>query len=211
MQAKSFKFNFRQRTVRDENGAELGKAPKNPPVELDLPVPTTDELIAFLQSADSKEAQLILDAVAAVIGAEAKAQLDDVIEGFGDSEGFATAQHIDFAKLDLSYIANLPPATRTRGPQITDEDWNAFFEDYKAVIIPATGKPEAKINNHIAAFKKPTAYKARKDILGALLEHLDIYCSKAANLEDTAACVAKLQGRFNKWMQVEEPALTDAF
>ena len=210
MQAKSFKFNFRQRTIRDENGSELGKAPKNPPVELDLPVPTIEELVEFLQSG-GKEAQLIVDCVAALIGAEAKAQLDDVIEGFGDTEGFATAQHIDFAKLDLAFIANLPPATRTRGPQITEEDWAAFFEDYKAVIIPATGKPEAKINNHIAAFKKPAAYKARKDILGALLEHLDIYVSKSANIEDTAACVGKLQQRFGKWMQVEEPALTDAF
>lgn len=211
MQAKQFKFNFRGRVIRDENGAEIGKAPKNPAIEVDLPVLTTDEIIAILQNPESKEAQLIVDSVAAIVGAEAKAQLDDVIESFGDAAEVATAQHLDFAKLEFSYIANLPPATRTRGPQISEDDWSAFYEDYKAVIIPATGKPEAKINNHIAVFKKPATVKARKDIVGALLEHLDIYVSKTAMLEDTAACVSKLQGRFNKIMSTEDMPLDDAY
>ena len=209
MQAKAFKFNFRQRVIRDENGAEIGKAAKNPAIEVDLPVLTAVEIAAYLLNPESKEAQLIIDAVAAIISAEAKAQLDEVIEGFGESSEVATANHLDFAKLDFSYIANLPPATRTRGPQITEEEWNTFYDDYKAVIIPATGKPEAKINNHLAVFKKPAAYKARKDIIGALLEHLDIYVSKSTNLEDTAQCVSKLQSRFNKIMSVEDAAADD--
>lgn len=211
MIAKAFKFNFRSRVIRDENGAEIGKAAKNPSVEVDLPVLTAEEIAGYLANPVSKEAQLIIDAVAGIISAEAKAQLDDIIEGFGDSNEVATAQHIDFAKLDFSYIANLPPATRTRGPQISDEDWAAFYEDYKAVIIPATGKPEAKINNHIAVFKKPAAYKARKDIIGALVDHLDIYVSKTSMLEDTGACVNKLLARFNKMLAVEDMALDEAF
>lgn len=212
MQAKSFKFNFRARTIRDENGAEIGKAPKNPSIEVDLPVLTVEEIIAVLQNSDNvKEIKVIVDAVASIISSEAKAQLDDAIESFGDPTEVATAQHLDFSKLDFSYIANLPEATRTRGPQISEDDWNTFYEDYKAVIIPATGKPEAKITNHINVFKKPNSVKARKDIVGALLEHLDIYVSKTAMLEDTVSCVSKLQSRFAKIMSVEDTPLADAY
>lgn len=211
MQAKSFKFNFRSRVIRDENGAEIGKAPKNPAIEVDLPILTAAEIIAYLQAdPESKESQLIIEQVGQVIFAEAKAQLDEVLESLGDTE-VATANNIDFSKLDFSYIANLPPATRTRGPQISDEDWNTFYDDYKAVIIPATGKPEAKINNHIAVFKKPAAYKARRDILGALMEHLDLYVTKTTALDDTGVCVEKLQSRFRKFLAVPETSLEEAF
>ena len=76
---KSFKFNFKKRTIKDENGQTIGEIAKKPSIEVALPVLSTAGVIEALQ-AGGKEAEVILDAVNFVFYQAARQQFDDVIE-----------------------------------------------------------------------------------------------------------------------------------
>jgi len=204
--AQTFKFNFKSRAIKDENGKEIGRTKKQPSVEVDLPVMTAEEVITTLQ-AGGKESELILSGISDIIYQAARSQFDEIIENFGDnSEQEVSASMLDFDKLTLTYIANLPPSQRGSSA-ITEEDWAAFFEDYLAVMVAATGKEESRIKNHINLFKKPQKAKANKEVLQVLVDQLDIYMASSANLEDTGTCAARIRGKFDKWISEPEKAV----
>jgi len=203
--AKSFKFNFKSRKLVDESGAEIGKTRKQPSVECDLPVPDAHEVSNIL-AAGGKEAELILAAVSNIIYDAARGQFDEIIESFGDdSSKDVAASMLDYDRLTLTYVANLPPAQRG-GSAVSDEDWTAFFEDYLAVMVAATSKTADRIKNHINLFKKPAKAKANKEVLSVLVDQLDIYMSNSANLEDTGTCASRISEKFKKWIAEPEKA-----
>lgn len=205
-QTVTTKFNFKARTIKDENGKELGKAKKQPSLELGLPQPTTEEVIAILSSEDPGYAKvkiLLTDTIQSIIREQAKAQLDDVIEGFGMDDKTVTAENLDYDKLDLLYIANLPPAQRGARP-ISEEDMDAFYQDYMQVMVAATGKSEVKIKNHVEHFRKPTRIKSAKDMLQILVQQLDIYLASSASLEDTGEAASRIRAKFDKWSKEDE-------
>ncbi|HEY9663352.1 MAG TPA: hypothetical protein V6C65_33310, partial [Allocoleopsis sp.] len=97
------KFNFKARTIKDEEGKEIGKTKKQAPVVVNLPVPTAAELIAALSQPDVERIEgegdnqrtvvevpkvkaLILDAVVEQIRAQARDQFDEIIDGFGTDQ-----------------------------------------------------------------------------------------------------------------------------
>jgi hypothetical protein len=204
--AKTFKFNFKSRAIKDENGKEIARTKKQPSVEVDLPILTADEIVELLLQG-SKEAELVIGAVADIIYGAARQQFDEAIEAFGDnSEQEVSAAVLDYDKLSLTYIANLPPSQRGTSA-ITEEDWVTFFDDYLAVMVAATGKEEARIKNHINLFKKPAKAKANREVLLVLIDQLDIYLASSANLDDTAACAARIRGKFSKWAEEPEKAV----
>lgn len=201
------KFNFKTRTIKDENGKEIGKTKKQPSLEVQLPQPTVEEVVSILQSQDEAHAkvkELILDGIYGIVRDQAKAQLDEVIDSFGtDDTKTVSVETLDFDKLDLIYIANLPPAQRG-ARAIPEEDWEAFFSDYLQVMVAATGKPENKIKNHLEHFKKPTRIKQNKEILAVLIDQLDVYMASAANIEETAECAGRVRAKFDKWMKEDD-------
>jgi hypothetical protein len=203
--AQTYKFNFKSRRITDENGNEIGRTKKQPSLTVDLPVPTTDEVIAMLQSGGA-EAVLLMMQISDIIYQAARGQLDEVIEQFGDDDSKeVTADMLNYDQLSISYLANLPPSSR--GVQaISDEEWQAFFEDYLAVMVAATGKTEDRIKNHINLFKKPQKAKANKEVLKVLVDQLDIYLASSGNLEDTGTCAVRIRDRFNKWISEPEKA-----
>lgn len=201
------KFSFKSRTIKDENGKEIAKTKKQPALEVQLPQPTTEEVVAILQSQDEAHAkvkELILDGIYSIVRDQAKAQLDEVIDSFGtDDSKTVSVENLDFDKLDLIYIANLPPSQRgTRA--IPEEDWEAFFGDYLQVMVAATGKQESKIKNHLEHFKKPTRIKSSKDILAVLVDQLDIYIASSANIEETGECAQRIRSKFDKWLKEDD-------
>lgn len=201
--AKTFKFNFKSRAIKDESGKEIGRTKKQPSVEVDLPILSADEIVELLQ-AGGKEAELIVSAAADIIYGAARQQFDEVIESFGDNhEKEVNASMLDYDKLTLGYVASIPASQRGT-TALSEEDWTLFFEDYVAVMVAATGKEEARIKNHINIFKKPVKVKANKEVLNVLVDQLDIYLASSANLEDTGTCAARLRAKFAKWMDVEE-------
>ena len=203
--AQSYRFNFKSRRITDENGNEIGRTKKQPSLTVDLPVPSTDEVIAMLQ-AGGAEAVLLMTQIGDTIYQAARGQFDEVIEQFGDDDSKeVTADMLNYDQLSITYLANLPPSSR--GVQaISDEEWQAFFEDYLAVMVAATGKTEDRIKNHINLFKKPQKAKANKEVLKVLVDQLDIYLASSGNLEDTGTCAVRIRDRFNKWISEPEKA-----
>lgn len=201
--AKTFKFNFKSRAIKDESGKEIGRTKKQPSVEVDLPILSADEIIELLATG-GKESELIVSAVSDIIYGAARQQFDEVIESFGDNqEKEVNASMLDYDKLTLSYVASIPASQRGT-TALSEEDWVLFFEDYVAVMVAATGKEEARIKNHINIFKKPVKVKANKEVLNVLVDQLDIYLASSANLEDTGTCAARLRARFAKWLETDE-------
>lgn len=203
--AQTYKFNFKSRRITDEAGNEIGRTKKQPSLTVDLPVPSTDEVISMLQ-AGGAEAVLLMTQIGDTIYQAARGQFDEVIEQFGDDDSKeVTADMLNYDQLSISYLANLPPSSR--GVQaISDEEWQAFFEDYLAVMVAATGKTEDRIKNHINLFKKPQKAKANKEVLKVLVDQLDIYLASSGNLEDTGTCAVRIRDRFNKWISEPEKA-----
>ena len=197
-------FNFKTRKIVDDEGKEIGRTMKQPQLKAELPVPTNDVLVEILSSNDpavEKQKVLILDAVYAIFKDQAKSMLDEKLDSFAaDSTEVITADAIDYAKLSLEYIASLPPAQRGARP-ISDEEWTFFFEDYKAVMVAATGKPEKAINNHLEIFKKPAKYRNNDGILAVLVEALDVYLAKSAVLEETGDAASRTRQKFAKWRE----------
>ena len=203
--AQSYRFNFKSRRITDEAGNEIGRTKKQPSLTVDLPVPSTDEVIAMLQ-AGGAEAVLLMTQIGDTIYQAARGQFDEVIEQFGDDDSKeVTADMLNYDQLSITYLANLPPSSR--GVQaISDEEWQAFFEDYLAVMVAATGKTEDRIKNHINLFKRPQKAKANKEVLKVLVDQLDIYLASSGNLEDTGTCAVRIRDRFNKWISEPEKA-----
>ena len=203
--AQTYKFNFKSRRITDEAGNEIGRTKKQPSLTVDLPVPSTDEVIIMLQ-AGGAEAVLLMTQIGDTIYQAARGQFDEIIEQFGDDDSKeVTADMLNYDQLSISYLANLPPSSR--GVQaISDEEWQAFFEDYLAVMVAATGKTEDRIKNHINLFKRPQKAKANKEVLKVLVDQLDIYLASSGNLEDTGTCAVRTRDRFNKWISEPEKA-----
>ena len=201
------KFNFKSRIIRDEEGKEMGRTKKQPSVECELPVPSQDEIILYMQQPDSKEAALITSSVQDIIYQAAREQFDEIIESFGDDDSkTVAADMLDLSRLDFSFIANLPPSTRASSAP-SEDDWKAFFEDYLAVMVAATGKEEKRIANHIELFKKPTKAKANKEVLSLLVTQLDIYMANSANIEDHANCAGRIRDKYDRWSKEPEKAV----
>lgn len=198
------KFNFKTRTVKDENGAVLKTLKKQPSVIVALPFLTADEVVVILNSDDVKAKDLVLDYVNSAIKDQARSQFDELIESFGDDDSrTVSGDQLDLDKLTFSYIANLPPAQRG-ARALSDEDFVAFFTDYTNVMVATTGKPIEKIKKHIELFKKPARVKAAKDVLAVLVEQLDIYLVSSPNLEETGEAANRVRTRFDKWLKAEE-------
>lgn len=205
--AKQFKFNFKTRSIRDEAGNAIGKTKKQPSVEAELPALTADEIIAYLQTGDSKEANLITEAVGRIMIDAARAQFDEVIESFGDdATKEVSAAMLDYSKLTLEYLASLEPRAR-ESTAISDEEWEGFFADYLAVMVAATGKDERRIANHINHFKKPARARANKEVMQVLVEQLDIYIASSAALDETGVCASRISDKYKKWIAEPEKAV----
>jgi hypothetical protein len=204
--SQPFKFNFKKRTVKDEEGQVILTINKKPSVEASLPVLSAAGVVEALSNG-GKEAELILSAISDIFYQGARAQFDDIIEGLQSPDDEVTASMLDFDKLSLTYLANLPKSARGASA-ISEDDWNAFFEDYLNVMVAATGKEEKRINNQIEHFKKPTRIKSNSKVLEVLIDQLSIYTAKTPNLEDNAPCAERLLSKFSKW-EADVAAATD--
>jgi len=205
-QATEIKFNFKSRKITDDAGNEIGRTKKQPSLTVSLPVPTADEIVSYLTSTDeshSKVRAMLVEAVGDLVRVQAKSQLDEVIDGFTSEEQTIAADALDFDKLSLEYIANLEPAARG-SRAISDEDWELLFADYLQVMVQVTGKPEAKIKNHLELFKKPARAKQNKPALAILVDQLDVYMASTASLEDTGEAVSRLHSKFTKWLAEDD-------
>lgn len=198
---KKFKFNFKKRIIKDDvTGQVIGEIAKKPSIEVEIPC-LTSEGIAEALAGGGKEAELIMEAVNFVFYQAARGQFDDVIARQTAPDELVKATDLNFDNLQLTYLANLPPASRG-GAAISEDEWNFFYADYLAVMMAATGKEEGRINNQITFFKKPTRAQNNAAVLAVLVDQLSIYIQKSAAIEDTAMAAERLLAKFQNWIDV---------
>lgn len=212
------KFNFKQRSLKDENGKEVEKLPKQPSVEATIPVPTAESVIEVLAQPDkltetidgvvkeipNLQKQLILDYISQIIFDQAKSQLDAAIDSFGsDKTKTVSVANLDYDKLSLAYIASIPPARRG-AVAISDEEWKEFFSDYGTTMQQAAGKTKQQIENHIKILEAPRKYRAKKELLGVMLEQVNLYATLTPNLDDFATPFQKLVDTLKRFIEEED-------
>lgn len=213
------KFNFKQRSVKDESGKEVEKLPKQPSVEATIPVPTAEAVIEVLaqpsvltevqadgsvKEVPNLQKQLILDYISQIIFDQAKSQLDAAIDSFGsDKTKQVSVANLDYDKLSLAYIASIPPARRG-AVAISDEEWKEFFADYGTTMQQAAGKTKVQIENHVKILEAPRKYRAKKDLLSVMLEQVNLYATLSPNLEDFTAPFQKLVDTLKRFIEEED-------
>ena len=183
------KFNFRK-------DKELGT--KRPSVELAIPVPTIDGILAIL-SAGGKALDLLQEAMYNVIYDQARAQVD-VDESIDQSK-------LDLTKLSWEAIANLPKAERT-ATGIPKEVWEEFGKDYIEVMPAVSGKSAEAIGNASKLLVgKLQGCKTNKKILSFLKEQIAVWFAHTANAENFADVYEFLDKKAETLLKADDSAL----
>lgn len=165
------KFHFRK--VKDELGVET----KRPTVNLTLPMPTVDGILAALK--DEKQRDFVLETLGSAIIEGARQQVND------DAKPVNKQEELDVSKLTLSHLANVPKAER-RGGGIQKAVWEAFEKDYIAVMPSVASKTEEQVTKAAKIFvAKLQPAKTNKPVIKLLMDQLDLwYASTAAESQE---------------------------
>lgn len=212
-QMQPVSFHFKSEKVKDADGNVLAdkKGPKHPSVNVFLPVPKTDRLVALLSNpaANPKEVELIQQAIATIVYQVARGQINDFREK--NPAGVVTPAVLNFDLLDLTAIANMPKSER--GSFVpADEDMKAFLTSYLELMPAITNKSADKISKHVdiiaTGFKKQ---RGQKDMLEFFRDALATYSTNvpAEVLEDHMEVVEYLDNRLERMLKVEEKVSMD--
>lgn len=217
-------FHFKKDVQRDDKG-NVVKNPENgepmlasnhpkgkhPSVELYLPVPKNERLIAFLTNTTefSKEVELLRQAVFDIVYGVARGQVND----FRDKDLNATVNMstLNFDKLDWTAIANMPKSERGAWAP-SEEELAAFLASYKEVMPKATGKDIAVINNHVALFQGGfKKQRGQKEILELFANMLSIYIANAGEeaMDENVQTVEYFVNKLDRWLKTEEKITMD--
>jgi hypothetical protein len=190
---KEYKFHFK--TVKDK---ESGIETKRPSVELNLPVPSVEGIIAILE-AGGKQLELLLSAASDIVTSQARSILND-------NDGM-TAKDFPLEQCTWEFIANMPEAEK-RGRGIPKEVWDDFSADYIAVMPGATGKTTEQVALAAKLFlNKFQQVKSNKPVIAKLREQLAIYANNSKQAENFADCIKFLDDKAETLLQADEAAL----
>ena len=190
---KEYKFHFK--TVRDK---ESGIETKRPTIELKLPVPSVEGIIAILE-AGGKQLELLQSAVSDIVVAQARSLLSD-------NENM-TADNFPYAQCNWEFIANMPEAEK-RGRGIPKEVWEEFAADYIEVMPSITGKTSEQVALAAKLFlNRFQQVKTNKPVIGKLREQLAIYANNSKQAENFADCIKFLDDKANDLLEADETAL----
>ena len=188
LDSREFKFYFR----KDEFGN------KRPAVELKLPTPSVEGIIAILEKG-GKGLELLLDTVADVIGEQARSLVDENLD--------ISQENFPFAKASWEYISNLEKAAR-RGGGIPKEIWEAFAKDYVEVMPSVTGKTAEQVSNAAKILlNKFSAVKTQKPVITLLKAQIALYVANSANAEQYQDCVEFLLNKADTLLNMTEADL----
>ena len=190
---KEYKFHFK--TVKDK---ESGIETKRPTIELKLPVPSVEGIIAILE-AGGKQLELLQSAVSDIVVAQARSLLSD-------NENM-TADNFPYAQCTWEFVANMPEAEK-RGRGIPKEVWEEFAADYIEVMPSITGKTSEQVALAAKLFlNRFQQVKTNKPVIGKLREQLAIYANNSKQAENFADCVKFLDDKANDLLEADETAL----
>ena len=176
---------------------ELGN--KRDTVELQLPKPTFDGILAALEV--EKQAQYIIDCVFADQVFQAKLQVGHETNPVNKQED------LDISKLTIDAIANLPPSER-KGAGIAKEVWKQFAEDYIAIMPSLQGKSVENVTNAAKIFvARMQPCKTNKPVLSRLKDYLNLYFTKTTIQEDMQEVYTFLNEKIEAFLKLDEATL----
>jgi hypothetical protein len=185
---KDFSFHFKK--------DKLGN--KRPSVELKLPVPSVEGIVAILEKG-GKELELLQDAIYDVIRSQAAAIVSD------DEKASQTT--FDVSKILWTTIANMPKADR-RSSAIDAAVWEAFAKDYIEVMPGVTGKSaEAVTNATVVYLKKFSIVKTNKDVISKLKDQLGLYLEHSKNADQFAEILDLLVSKADSYLSANDVEL----
>ena len=185
---KDFTFHFKK--------DKLGN--KRPSVELKLPVPSVEGIVAILEKG-GKELELLQDAIYDVIRSQAASIVSD--DEKVAQASFPTAQVL------WSAIANMPKADR-RSSAIDATVWEAFAKDYIEVMPGVTGKSiEAVTNATVVYLKKFAIVKTNKDVISKLKDQLALYLEHSKNVEQFQEILDLLISKADSYLSANDVEL----
>jgi hypothetical protein len=207
---KEVDYHFKKEKIKNEKNEVIGEGKKHPSIKKKIPVPTMEGVLAIVQNG-GKQWELLQDVMTDAIFNQGRRQLNALRdnEPQGSERQFTDADIPD-AQLTWDVIANLPKSER-RGPQIADEDFDVFFNDYRAIMPKATGKDLDRIEKHIGIYKKKfSSVRTDKKALGVLNDALAVYAANTGSMEDNQEVYEYLKKRVESLMQEEDKILADA-
>lgn len=191
---KEFKFHFKK--VKDE---ATGLESKRPTVELSLPIPSFEGIVAILESGNEKQQSLLLEAVQSIV-------LDRAREIVNEKEDISQ-DNFPLEQLSWESISNLPKAER-RGGGISKETWDEFVKDYIAVMPSVTGKNAEQVGNAAKILlNKFQAVKTNKPVISLLKTQIGIYINNTPNAEAFQECYEFLVNKADTLLAADEAAL----
>lgn len=187
---KEVKFSFRK--VIDE--ATKVETKRNA-VELSLPVPSVEGIVAILERG-GKGLDLLVEAVSDVVIGHAREYVNDNDPISQDT--------FPLDKIDWDYIANLPKAER-RGGGISKELWEDFGKDYIAVMPAVTGKTLEQVGRAVKILlNKFNVVRSNKPVLKLMEQQLGLYVNNTPNGEQFAECVDFLVTKVNALLNMND-------
>lgn len=210
---KAEMFHFRKEKTKDpETGAEL-EVYKHPSAKIPLPVPTREELLAIFTAPSSgegnraSEQSFILGLVADSYYDQAREQINEFREQ--NPRTPITADIIDYSKLTINALANMPASER--GNKVSDEDMTAFILDYVSIMPEALKKDAAKIKAQAGLLEKGLrTVRTDKKVLSIMEQVLTVWAGNTSNLEEHQQVYDMLTGRIKKWVSAEPKNVLDS-
>lgn len=172
---------------------------KRADVNVVLPVPTVDGILEALKN--EKQRQFLLDIIADQVRSAAKDQVDN------ESKPVNKQDELDLDKLTLAALAEVPASER-RGRGIPKETWEAFSEDYIAIMPAATNKTSEQVAYAAKLFvARLQPCKTNKPILNRLKEQLDMWLITSARAEEFTEIYEFLDNKIAEFLAITDEQL----
>ncbi len=198
-------FHFRKEKTKDEAGNEIDVY-KHPSAKIPLPVPTREQLAEIFNAPSTGEGNraseqvYILGLVEDAYYDQARDQINEYREN--NARTPVTAAIIDYSKLTINALANMPASER--GSKISDEDMAAFILDYTSIMPNALQKDAAKIKAQANLLEKGLrTVRTDKKVLDVMKQVLQVWAGNTANLEEHQQVYDMLTSRITKWVSAE--------
>lgn len=205
--AKETGVHFKKEKIRDADGNVIGEGKKLPSIKVGLPVPNAEGILQILE-AGGKELELLLDATFDVVYGQLRNLVNEIRVKNPDQE--IKPEQIDLTKLAWSVIANIPKAER-RGLGISEEDWESFSADYRAIMPKVTGKDKDRIEKHVQLFKKKFGpCRNDKKALQVLKDMLNMWAAHTSSMEENEDVYEYLSKRVDTLLAEDEKVLAEA-
>ena len=207
-EAKEVAFHFKKEKIRNQANEVIGEGKKLPSIKVAVGRPNAEGILEIVK-AGGKELDLLLDAAADIVIDRVRGLINEVRAMLPDGQEIKP-ELIDLSQASWSIIANIPKAVR-KGLGISDEDWDDFSADYRAIMPGVTQKDADRIEKHIKLFKSKYAQcRNDKKALAVLAEMLDVWAANTGSMDDNQTVYEYLKGRAASLMQEEEKVLAEA-